>query len=436
MNDGADTPPAGRPRGLRRWFITGLGIGQICSWGSLYYSFPLIAEQMAAGLGWSKPELYGGASLGLLLAALAAYPVGAAIDRGYGRIVMAGGAALGGLLLLAWSQVEHLWLFYLLMGGLGVIQAATLYEPAFAVVARRMGVVNARAGITALTLWGGFASTVFIPLIQLLLDEFGWRGALAVLAGINLVICGSLYFAIIHPAADAPQPANRPDGVSPLTGRLAVTWAARRPAFWALAVAFTAYTATFSAFLFHLYPLLLERGLEVASVVAAMTVIGPAQVAGRIGIWMLARHTSVRAIGAVTVLGFPVAFTALAVLPPSFVVVAGAAALYGAANGIMTIVRGLAVPEMLTPEAYGAINGALTAPSTLAKAVAPAGAALIWAWAGSYDAVLVAIVVGSLVMVVSFWLAALLSPRDAFPATAADRRSRKAGRGAGRRRPR
>jgi hypothetical protein len=28
------------------WLTTGLGIAQICSWGSIYYSFPLIAEGM------------------------------------------------------------------------------------------------------------------------------------------------------------------------------------------------------------------------------------------------------------------------------------------------------------------------------------------------------------------------------------------------------
>lgn len=400
---------AGKAPGARRWFITGLGIGQICSWGSLYYSFPLIAEAMGRDLGWSKPELYGAASLGLVVTALAAYPIGAAIDRGHGRSVMVGGAVLAGILLVAWSQVQHLALFYVLMAGIGLMQAATLYEPAFAVVARRTGPANARAGITALTLWGGFASTVFIPLIQLLLGELGWRDTLVVLGVINLAVCAGVYFAVIAPSADAPRPAVVDNAPPPLAGRGAVAWAARQPAFWALAIAFTAYAATFSAFLFHLYPLLFERGFDVATVVATMAIIGPAQVAGRIAIWMFARHMSVRVIGAATVLGFPTAFIALAALPPSFALVAGVAALYGAANGIMTIVRGLAVPEMLTREAYGAVNGALAAPATIAKALAPAGAALIWASAGSYDAVMAAIIAGSLVMVAAFWLAVVLS---------------------------
>ncbi|QTL02186.1 MFS transporter [Aquabacter sp. L1I39] len=401
----AYVPLSGRSR-----FITGLGMGQVCSWGSLYYSFPLIAEAMGRDMGWSKPQMYGAATLGLVLAGLAAYPVGAAIDRGHGRLVMAAGSVCAGLLLLAWSQVEGLAAFYVCVAGIGILQAATLYEPAFAVVARRSGTRGARAGITALTLWGGFASTVFIPLTQALLDGIGWRGALMVLGAINLLLCASLYAGVIDPAADHPDQ-NAVKGASGAGG--VVRQVLRQPAFWALALAFTAYAATFSAFTFHLYPLLVERGFDTRAVVAAMAIIGPAQVAGRIAIWVFAPRASVRLIGCGVVLAFPLALLLLEAGPPSFVLVAGVAALYGGANGIMTIVRGLAVPEMVTREAYGAVNGVLAAPATLSRALAPVGAAALWAWSGSYDAVLLAALGGALVLVAGFWMAALLSARAA-----------------------
>ena len=124
-------------RSGRELFIAGLGIGQIASWGTLYYSFPLIAERMGQDLGLSKPEVYGAATIGLLIASFAAYPVGVAIDRDYGRAVMALGSGLAGLLLLVWSQIASLWALYPLLAGIGLAQAMTLYEPAFAVVARR-----------------------------------------------------------------------------------------------------------------------------------------------------------------------------------------------------------------------------------------------------------------------------------------------------------
>ena len=59
---------------------------------------------------------------------------------------------------------------------LGVAMAATLYESAFAVVTQ-MFAENYRRAITTLTLFGGFASTVFWPFTARLIESFGWRTA-------------------------------------------------------------------------------------------------------------------------------------------------------------------------------------------------------------------------------------------------------------------
>jgi predicted MFS family arabinose efflux permease len=389
--------------------VTALGIGQICSWGSLYYSFPLIAEAMGAELGWSKPDLYGAATLGLMLAALAAYPVGVAVDRGYGRWVMGLSSLAAGGLLLLWSQVTSLLAFYVLVGGIGALQAATLYEPAFAVVARRVGPGHSRAGITALTLWGGFASTVFIPLVQWLLNHWGWREALMALAAVNVLICASAYLLFITPARDAKPASDVTPAEERERNRLAVRDALHRPVFWALLVSLTAYAAMFSAFTFHMYPLLRERGIDTASVVQAIALIGPAQVAGRIVISVFAARASMRAVGTAVVTIFPLAFGALAFLRADFWTVAAVCVVYGGANGIFTIVRGMVVPEMLSRHAYGAINGLLTVPMTLARAAAPVGAAALWAVGSSYDGVLAAIVAVAFVLAAGFWLAAWIS---------------------------
>lgn len=413
MSEAATSPAQLQPLSGWSWFVSGLGIGQICSWGALHYSFPLIAEAMGRDLGWSKTELYGAATFGLLLAAAAVYPIGRVIDRGHGRAIMSVGSLSAGLLFLAWSDVQTLGPFLLIAAALGALQAAVLYEPAFAVIARRSN-GNARRAITALTLWGGFASTVFIPLVQILLDGFGWRGALVGLGAINLG-CAALYWLTIGPQRVQPTEigASVPRCRAPLENAL------RSQVFWALALAFTAHAGAFTAFTFHLYALLVERGFSTHDIVIAMAVIGPAQVAGRIAMSHFARGTSIRRIGSVVVLGFPVAFAIFAATPPSLGVVMFVAALYGASNGVLTIVRGLAVPDMLTTQDYGAINGAMNTPATIAKAAAPLGAAMLWSLTQSYAMVLIAIIAGSLVLTFGFWFAAWLSqkgPREALHA--------------------
>ena len=257
------------------------------------------------------------------------------------------------------------------------------------------------------------ASTVFVPLIQILLDQFGWRGALVTLGLVNILLCGGLYLTAIRPASDVVSAALPPEHGAHAGGRGAVSRAVRTPVFWALALTFTAFAASFSAFTFHLYPLLMERGLDTASTVVVLTCIGPAQVAGRVGVWLFAPHASVRRIGSVVVILFPLAIVAIALLPPTLLGMAVVAVMYGAANGIMTIVRGLAVPEMLSREAYGAISGALAGPSLVARAAAPVGAAAIWSATQTYDSVLIVIFVGATLTAIGFWIAARFSASSA-----------------------
>ncbi len=397
---------AGSRRGRGR-FINGLGIGQIVSWGSLYYSFPLLAEPMGRELGLSKPALYGAATFGILVSGFASFIIGAAIDRGHGRKVMTLGSVLGGVLLMAWSGIGSLWTFYLLFAGIGLAQAMTMYDPAFAVVTRRYG-LEARRGIIAITLWGGFASTVFIPLTQLLVDRLGWRDSLLVLGACNLALCVGLHAWLINPRLDEAHraPAQSGGNALPLAGTRAVHWAIQRPAFWGLLVAFTVYYGMYTGLTFHLYPLLLERGFTVATVIGALAIIGPAQVAGRLAMWLFARNQSIRVIGLAAVICFPLSLLLLIMLPKSFLSLAAFAAVCGAANGVITIVRGLVVPEMLTRDAYGAINGALTLPANMTKALAPAATAMLWSLSGSYDTVLMAALLSALLVVLAFAFAA------------------------------
>lgn len=402
-NDFLKTPALPQHR-----FIAGLGIGQIVSWGTFYYSFPLIAPPMAEEFGLDKPAVYAAATVGLTAASLAAYPVGVAIDRGHGRTIMTLGSFLGGLLLLLWARIHEPLSLYVLFAGIGLVQAMTLYEPAFALIARRDGRL-ARNGITALTLWGGFASAVFTPLIQILLNYGTWRDTLTILGSINLFLCVLLHFLVINPASDIPGPALPAGSPPPRTGTTAVAWALRQPAFWGLLVTFTVSYAVLSGLLFHLYPMLLEQGFDTVTTVTAIAVIGPAQVLGRIAIWLFAGRRPIRIIGAVTIMVFPLALLLLLFAPRGVMTVMGFAVLYGGANGIMTIVRGLAVPEMISREAYGAINGALAIPATIAKALAPLAAALLWASAGTYDSVLLAALAGSGIAVSGFWFAVFWS---------------------------
>jgi len=393
--------------GTRAWLIVwGVAVAQLVSWGTQFYAFALYVVPMEQSLGWSRTELNAALSIGLLVAGLVAVPVGSRIDRVGGRTLMTGGSLLGALLLALWPLVGSLWLFYALWAVLGLSMAATLYDPAFAVMTRTFP-QDYRRAITAVTLVGGLASTAFIPLTQFLIERLGWHHSLYVLAAFNL-LCALIHGSLIPRATPPVQhtaAANDGDGL-----RAALS----RSSFWALTLSFTLNALTFTAMIFHLVPLLSERGLSMELIIAGFTLIGPMQVAGRILLVTFGRRLSMGAVGSLVILAYPVVVVIL-MLPASATTLFAFAIIYGLANGTLTIIRGVIVADYYGQRAYGAINGAITMPTSIARAAAPFLAALIWQATGGYASVLWALFVVACVSAACFWLTVALERRRVRP---------------------
>ena len=61
--------------------------------------------------------------------------------------------------------------------------------------------------------------------------------------------------------------------------------------------------------------------------------------------------------------------------------------LYGTANGLVTILRGTAIPDLIGSEGYGSINGTITLVVRIGAALAPIAIALASDKFGSYGPV-------------------------------------------------
>src|SRR5262245_10796053 len=145
----------------------------------------------------------GGFSLALLCAGVVSPQVGRLIDRYGGHRVMPFGSLIGalGLVLLVYSDHPAAYLAVWIV--LGVAIAGSLYDPAFATLGRIFGTA-ARRPITALTLAGGFASTVSWPATRVLLDTIGWRNTYLVYAGLLALVAAPLHaFALPRMRAEA-----------------------------------------------------------------------------------------------------------------------------------------------------------------------------------------------------------------------------------------
>lgn len=390
-----------------------LSIGQLISWGLVYYTFPLFIGPMEQELGWTRSSMFGALSAGLLTAGLCSIPVGAWIDRGHGRLLMTGGSLLAAILLMVWSRVESLPVFYAMWIGLGACQAVILYEPAFAVITRVYG-PRYKQAILLMTFLGGLASTFGIPLTQLLIERIGWRPALEVLAAINFGVAFLIHWLFVPGPREEAVPIAAPPPVAEGTTKKKqspLAAAVRVPAFWGLVVAFAGYGLAFSAMSFHLIPLLEARNVPIAVVMAIIALIGPMQVVGRVLLMVGQRHITTIQLGAGIYFAFPISMAMLATGISDVYGLILFAIIYGVANGLVTILRGMAVPEFIGPEGYGVVSGALTMPTNIMRAAGPLLASLAWGAFGGYTAVLWGLAAIMLVAAAGFAAAAMLSKR-------------------------
>ena len=396
------------------WIVIALAIAEPISWGVQYYALTVFLRPMGDELGWSRSQMTGAFSLALLISGLAAVPVGRWLDRHGTRALMTAGSILATALILAWSQVEQLWVFYLIWVGIGLTMAATFYEPAFVAVTHWFSRRRSRA-LTFLTLGGALASPIFIPLSNWLVERYGWRDALVILAiGMGGVTIPLHALVLRRRPADlglAPDGDSQEIGVStsgvtrPKIPSSTMREAIRGSGFWWLTAAFfLAMLATVSTGI-HLIPSLTDRGFDPGFAALVTGALGAMSFIGRVIFGPLSerlpRQWTTALIFAIQVAGLVV----LQVTTGETGVLVFVA-LFGM-GGAVTPARAALLADFYGPAEYGAISGMMAFVLTLARAIAPLGASLLHDAAGGYDPV--------------FWTLAVLCGLAAVAVLVADR---------------
>jgi hypothetical protein len=342
-----------------------LGVTEILAWGTIFYPPVLTVPLIAHERGWSMTFAMGGFSLALLTAGLVSPRVGLLIDRHGGHRVMSIGSLLAafGLALIVYADHPAAYLAVWML--LGVATAATLYDPAFATLGRIFGIA-ARRPITALTLAGGFASTVSWPVTHLLLNAVGWRGTYLVYAAVLALVAAPLHaFALPRTRASAAARSD-PSAQAPITVLPPTGWP-----FLLVAAAFAAYAFVPSGLSAHLLAIFARAGIDAATVVAIGALFGPAQVAARICELMVARRIHPLFVARFAVAMLLAAFALLALFGLSVATAAAFAVMFGMANGLLTIARGAVPLALFGAAGYGHLMGRIGGPYLIMQAVAP-----------------------------------------------------------------
>lgn len=363
--------------------IVAAGVAQLLAWASSYYLLAILAHPMAADLGIAPPWVYGGFSAALLVAAVLGPWSGARIDRFGGRRVLLASNGLFALALIVLAVAQDR--YTLLLGWLimGAAMPMGLYDAAFSTMVGLYG-GRARRAIVGITLIAGFASSVSWPLTAAVEAQGGWRMACLMWAGLHLTV-GLGIHAFLIPAGKPAMSLRDSVAVAP-----AAPVSAPSPrTLWTLAAVFACSGFVFASMATHLPRLLEAAGCAPAVAVAAASLVGIAQVVGRVAeagwlsrlhpLWTARLASAMHPLGALllAVFGAPAAFVF--------------ATLHGAGTGIMTIVKGTVPLALFGPAGFGRRAGLLEAPARIAQAAAPMlfglsldtwGAQSLWLCAG------------------------------------------------------
>lgn len=359
--------------------VAALGVTQIIGYGTLYYSYAILAPAMAADIGLPLEWVFGILSAGLLAGALLAPTAGKLADQhGAARLMSAGSvAATAAILVCAFApgQVGF---------GLGVVamelaSCFVLYSTAFVALVQIGGSGGGRS-ITHLTLIAGFASTVFWPLTTALHAELGWREILALFAVLHLLVCLPLHLwlARLSRRVGADE-AELPTAARPAAS---VTWSG----LFVLALAgFAVEGFVLAAVLVQMVPLLTAVGIGTAAV-AVGSLFGPSQVASRLINMLFGAGLRQGWLAVIASASLAAGLVFLLLTAPSVPGAVAFAILFGLGSGLMSIVGGTLPLELFGRNAYGAYVGWLSAARQFTSAFAPFGLALVTAGFGTFPA--------------------------------------------------
>ncbi|MGP3925980.1 MFS transporter [Streptomyces sp. 8N616] len=362
---------------MPRAVLPALCATQITSWGVLYYAFPVLRPDITADTGWSSTAITAAFSAALLTSAAVGIPLGRVLDRKGPRTVMTSGSVMAVLALLAVAFAPVLGVFIAAWFAVGAAMAATFYQPAFAAVTRWWAEDRVKA-LTAITLTGGFASTVFSPLTAAMAGPLGWRTtyvALAVVLAAVTIPAHALALRAPWPPPPEPMtPSQRPEGAR----------IARSRPFILLTCAMTLSGFTIWAVLIGLVPLMIERGASTSTAAWALGLCGVGQALGRACYATVVRRTGVTARSVVLIAAGGASTAALGLIPGPLWLLVVLAALAGMVRGNLTLLQATAVADRWGTAAYGRLSALLAAPVTITSAVTPFAAAALAPPLGGY----------------------------------------------------
>lgn len=173
--------------GIPRIRVGLLGLITIAVYGSWFYAFGVLLDPIIADTGWSEPAVAAVFSTSSLIAGFGALAGGWFLDRWGSRLVFVVAAVVGGGALFLSAGAQSAAVFGVVGGVGGGVLASLGFYHVTQTAAVRVSKGSEDRAIAVLTIWGAFASVVYIPLTAWLVSVGDWRETLRILAVTTIV---------------------------------------------------------------------------------------------------------------------------------------------------------------------------------------------------------------------------------------------------------
>ncbi|MFN4090072.1 MAG: MFS transporter [Alphaproteobacteria bacterium] len=363
-------------------------------------SYAVFLLPLSRAFEWDRAQASSVYALLMLSLGLSSPIVGRIFDAwGPGRIYAIGLGCMAGGMLLAGS-LESLWQFQLCVGVLGGFAVAALGPVTQAALISRWFHGRLTTAIAGVAAAAGVGVLVFSPLVQVLIDSFGWRDAYRILGGTMAVLLLALLFmpwrevARGRPPAEPPPP---PSGAGPqaavaVPAAMTLRQALRTRPFWSL---FFIHFFT-ACGMFAVNPQIVAFLVDVGFPnLTAATAFGFAGVAATVGLitfgWMadrVGRLAAVLVSYAMTVGGFLI--LGLLELFPSYWLLVAFVVVFGPSFGSRgPIISAMTATIFGRGRSLGVILGAVSMGMGTGAAVGATMGGLLHDWTGGYGAVVI-----------------------------------------------
>lgn len=350
-----------------RRMIFGFAAVVIVSFGAILYGFSVYVTDAAAGADFSTTTL----SLGLTGATIANGLLAPGLGRFMDEHGVRGVTAVGGLMAWAgmvafsysttpWHVIAAWWLV------IGPATAMVYYEPSLVGITAWVPPARRPGAFGMLTVLGGLAGAIYLPLTERMVTVFGWRPTVRMLGLVIALVAVGVAWLIIPAGPGHPQH-RRPKGRR-ITLRSLLS--DRRFMFVTLALILT--FGPIQGMVAHRVDRFFEAGFSLAVVSlwagAASLISMPGRYAAPLA---AARWNPVKVTSAT--IGVLAVSLMIAVPGTSSWSMVGHFTVFGVAFGALTPLRAMVMTRWYAGEHYGAISGAQWSAIIIVAAV--------WVWA-------------------------------------------------------